>query len=111
MSVLLKSIYVGRRAFARIHQEVLFVSVNVASHSIKLGLAVKVGTIHSTFNLALSCFPSSSLSRTVIEGGTYGVSTKTCGVSMWRLKGSGVWKFSNKAVFLSMGLNRYTAGC
>lgn len=67
MSVLLKSIYVGRRAFARIHQEVLFVSVSVASHLIKLGLAVKVGTTHSAFNLAFSCFPSSSLSHTVTQ--------------------------------------------
>lgn len=41
-SVLLRSIFVGQRAFARIHQEVLFVSVNVASHLIKLGRAVKM---------------------------------------------------------------------
>lgn len=32
MNVLLKSTCVGRRAFARIHQEVLFANVNVASH-------------------------------------------------------------------------------
>lgn len=106
MSVLLRSIYVGRRAFARIHQEVLFVSVNVASHSIKLGLAVKVGTTHSAFNLAFSCFLSCSLSCTVIQGETNGVSTKTYRVSICRLKGSGVWKFSNKVVFLSMGLKK-----
>lgn len=42
MNVLLKSTYVERRAFARIHQEVLFVSVSVASHSTKPGLAVKM---------------------------------------------------------------------
>lgn len=57
MSVLLKSIYVGRRAFARTHPEVLFVSVNVASHLTKLGLAVKVGTTHSAFILAFFCSP------------------------------------------------------
>lgn len=82
MSVLLKSTYVGRRAFARIHQEVLFVSVNVASHLIKLDLAVKVSTKHSALNLAFSCFPSSSPSHTVIQGETYGVSTKAYGVSL-----------------------------
>lgn len=43
-SVLLRSIFVGQRAFARIHQEVLFVSANGAFHLIKLGRAVKVGT-------------------------------------------------------------------
>lgn len=43
MNVLQKLIYAGQKVFARILREVLCVNVSVASHSTRLGLAVKVG--------------------------------------------------------------------
>lgn len=42
MNVLQKLIYAGQKVFARILREVLCVNVSVASHSTRLGLAVKM---------------------------------------------------------------------
>lgn len=76
MNVLQKLIYVGQKVFARILQEVLCVNVSVASHSTRLGLAVKVGAAQSVqFHLILLSYIFSH--PAVVQGRIYSIRTKS----------------------------------